>query len=589
MKKRLFALLLAVAMLAGLAACSAKPAEPSVDPAQSGTKTDDSSETTQTQTETQTETQTGEKDLYGFEDPVHIKIFYSRPSHFEYVGGETATNNTWIDLLKEHNIIPDLLYEVESSQAANKEATAIMSGTYPDILWAKSTDYLNWIKTGVIADITDAFEEYASDELKEYVYADGGMSMEAVMYNGRMYGLPYIGDAYNNAYVMWIRQDWLDNLGLEMPKTMDELKQVAYEFTYNDPDQNGKDDTYGLALSGASPTNYALGNFTSIFSAFGAYMGWDFTAYVQYEDGVVDWGGANVEGVKATLQFLQDMYKEGTIAKDFITMDNNAITEEAGAGRCGIWFSTYWGGLHPQREAVKIDPNARIVAARIPDGIDQGGTSMFFINTVDPIYCVSSKCEDPAVLVKLANLTVQKQIHPTDEEDYAKYMGDGVNYTGYDNSLIHMPQPFEGYMSYLAVMDALETGDTSELNASRMELYDALKAYYDAEAAGDPDFSDDKIVDGIGLNTMNGRDCSYAIFKQLTDEGKVVYNEYNVAPTESMAEYQSILNARFGEFIVKVILGEPVDSYDQFLESWYSSGGREMVDDAQAWFDANRK
>lgn len=178
-------------------------------------------------------------------------------------------------------------------------------------------------------------------------------------------------------------------------------------------------------------------------------------------------------------------------------------------------------------------------------------------------------------------------IYPENEEEVAKYNGDGVNYTGYDNALIRTPQPFDGYMSHQAIMAAMESGDTSELSSSQLETYTYLKAYYDAEEAGSPDFSNEDIVTGISLNTYYGKDSAYAVFKELTDEGKIVYNEYNAAPSESMSEYQAILNSQLGECIVKIILGEPVDSYDDFLESWYASGGQEMIDDAQAWYDAN--
>lgn len=47
-----------------------------------------------------------------------------------------------------------------------------------------------------------------------------------------------------------IRQDWLENLGLEMPTSLDELYDVLYAFTYNDPDGNGVDDTYGITSAG---------------------------------------------------------------------------------------------------------------------------------------------------------------------------------------------------------------------------------------------------------------------------------------------------------------------------------------------------
>lgn len=41
------------------------------------------------------------------------------------------------------------------------------------------------------------------------------------------------------AMMMFIRQDWLDNLNLEIPTTMEELKAVAKAFTEQDPDGNG--------------------------------------------------------------------------------------------------------------------------------------------------------------------------------------------------------------------------------------------------------------------------------------------------------------------------------------------------------------
>jgi len=43
-------------------------------------------------------------------------------------------------------------------------------------------------------------------------------------------------------------QDWLEAVGMEMPATIEELHDVLYAFTYNDPDQNGKNDTYGFSL-----------------------------------------------------------------------------------------------------------------------------------------------------------------------------------------------------------------------------------------------------------------------------------------------------------------------------------------------------
>lgn len=60
------------------------------------------------------------------------------------------------------------------------------------------------------------------------------------MYEGERYGIPIFDYAYNGDSVMFIREDWLKKLGLEEPKTMDELVTVMDAFTNQDPDGNGK-------------------------------------------------------------------------------------------------------------------------------------------------------------------------------------------------------------------------------------------------------------------------------------------------------------------------------------------------------------
>ena len=255
-----------------------------------------------------------------------------------------------------------------SSEADAKLSTAILSGNYPDILQAKPSDYVNYANTDVIADITDVFEEYASDELKEYVNVDGGLAMQSCMVDGRLYGIPQMGNSYDAVTMMFIRKDWLDNLGLDIPESMEDLKSVAHAFTYDDPDKNGANDTYGLALPGMNILDNA-----GIFAGYGAYPGSDGLAFVEGSDGKVTWGGTNAEGMKAALTLLQEMYQDGSLVRDFITMDGNSIFEETGSGRCGIWFLPMWGAMVPAQNAMKADPNAHMVAAPVPDGLNQGG------------------------------------------------------------------------------------------------------------------------------------------------------------------------------------------------------------------------
>lgn len=86
---------------------------------------------------------------------------------------------------------------------------------------------------------------------------------KAYLFNDKIYAINagYAGNFFSRI----IRADWLDNLGLDVPKTVYELYDMAKAFTENDPDRNGKDDTGGLTTS-----NFWLCQ--DIFQAFGARL-----------------------------------------------------------------------------------------------------------------------------------------------------------------------------------------------------------------------------------------------------------------------------------------------------------------------------
>lgn len=576
--KKAWALLLTLTLAGSLTACSGN----------TQAETETSVQMQESQQTTETGSSSTEKNLYGYDEEVTIKIGLSYASDFSYVGDETSTDNQWMDLYRENNIIPEILYEVDSTQADTKMSTAIMSGNYPDIIGATPSDYLTYAQTDVIADITDVFEEYASDELKEYLNADNGLSLESVKVDGRLYGLPKVGNGYDSVPVMFIRQDWLDNLGLEIPATMEELKKVAYAFTYDDPDQNGKDDTYGLAVDGMNILSNSVGDVSGIFAGFGAYPGTDGMAFVEDENGAITWGGTNTEGMKAGLSLLQEMYQEGTLAKDFITMDSNSIFEEAGAGRCGIWFAPMWGAMVPASNAIKSDPDAHIVSAAVPDGLGQDGSKVLLESSVETVYCVSSKCEHPEVLIKLMNLSVQKLCYPENAEEFYRYYGDSENYSGWKTSITQTLAPLKNYDNYKMESAALESGDTSELNTEQLMDYENMKTYLDMVEAGDYDPEDPVFSAGIGSYTVFGDpQGSYAAIDKMIQNNQFVMSAYNALPTDAMAENSATLKKLTVETIVKIITGDDVDSYDTFLESWYALGGQTVIDDAQAWADAN--
>lgn len=124
------------------------------------------------------------------------------------------------------------------------------------------------------------------------------------------------------------RQDWMNNLGLEEPKTLEELHDMLYAFTFNDPDGNGIDDTYGLG----SITDYF--GVWPILGAFGVSSGFKSGVFLQGEDGSVTYSAVS-DGYKQALEVIKEWYDEGIIHPESLTDDRAAVRTKWQNGTIG--------------------------------------------------------------------------------------------------------------------------------------------------------------------------------------------------------------------------------------------------------------
>ena len=525
---------------------------------------------------------TEDRDLYGFESPVRVKAGVVYAGDFEWVGKESLTDNSWMDLYKEHNIYPEIMYNVDTSQADSKLSSAIISGNYPDIFQTSTLNYMTYVNEGVLADITEAYETYASDELKEYLMSDGGEALDMLTVNGRLYGLPRLGNPYEEYSMMFIRQDWLDHLGLKVPETTEELKRTAHAFTYDDPDGNGVDDTCGLVLDGVELFTDTIGNGDPIFNAFGAYFGSDGMAMVENQEGEVVWGGSYAEGMKAALSFLQELYADGSLCKDFLTMDGDAIFEAAGSGRCGIWFGPRWAGMVPAIDAARKDTNAHIVAAPIPTAPNQARGKAYLPPSILEVHCISSQCERPETLIKMMNLSVQKICNPQNTEEFLKYSGDGTNYSGWKASLLRLQPVNRGYDDWKAESYALKTGKTERLTYSQIDDVDSMTSYLHAVEEDRFDPWDQKQARGISFYTVYGDpQCAWVTIDNMMKANDFVKSAYSSLPSREVTKTAGILKNLTVESIIKIITGDAVEEWDTLLENWYALGGQHAVDEVK--------
>ncbi|MDR3191781.1 MAG: ABC transporter substrate-binding protein [Treponema sp.] len=170
------------------------------------------------------------------------------------------------------NWIPSMLPSGNTDRDTKINAAAA-SNALPDVFFARREVWINVVKTGLIAPVDDLYPLMPA-WTKIYVPAD---AKAYTTVNGKSMAIPYLGGSQPTNEGIVIRKDWLDNLGLKVPATLDDYFNVMKAFTLNDPDKNGKNDTYGYgAFIEINTYEEGLGRrFDSFFGAYGVAGTWD--------------------------------------------------------------------------------------------------------------------------------------------------------------------------------------------------------------------------------------------------------------------------------------------------------------------------
>lgn len=132
-------------------------------------------------------------------------------------------------------------------------------------------------------------------------------------------------------YGIAYRADWAEKLGLDEPKTIDDMYEMMSQFTYGDPDGNEQDDTYGLALC------QYTGPFDIMQTWFGVGNKW------AEQDGKLIPVHMQPE-YKEALDWFKKMYDDGLVYKDWAVRGSDQWEDNVKNGECGIFIDTTDGG-----------------------------------------------------------------------------------------------------------------------------------------------------------------------------------------------------------------------------------------------------
>lgn len=207
--------------------------------------------------------------------PVTINLWYGAavteagPIPDNWVGYQIIKDKLNIDLkltaLPSNDTDQDV--KIQAAGAANN---------LPDVFMVHRPALVNLVKQGLIAELDDSFYSAIPTRTEKYHSDPDSMSYGTI--NGKNYGMA-VPSQRTGIEGLVIRKDWLDKLGLQVPTNLDELKEVLRAFTYNDPDGNGKNDTYGYGAyieSDATLKGYPGARLFPIMGAFGVEGLWSF-------------------------------------------------------------------------------------------------------------------------------------------------------------------------------------------------------------------------------------------------------------------------------------------------------------------------
>ncbi len=222
-----------------------------------------------------------------------------------------------------------------------KRNLAMASGDFPDAIFdAGYSDYelLKLAKDGAIIPLNDLIERHMPNFRKVLEEAPEYRAMITAP-DGNIYAFPWIEELGTGKEriqavdaVPWINVDWLKKLGLEMPTTTEELKQVLIAFKTRDPNGNGQADEIPLSFinkPGAEDVVF-------LFGAFG--LGENPDHAVVTNEGKVVFTPAE-EGYKNAVKYIHELYKEGLIDVEAYTQDWSTYIAKGKDHKYGLYFA----------------------------------------------------------------------------------------------------------------------------------------------------------------------------------------------------------------------------------------------------------
>lgn len=449
----------------------------------------------------------------------------------------------------------DFEFTTVSSNAADSLAIALVSGESYDLFMSLALIYSGGAEQAYLDDYIYDINEYLDQvpNYKQVITSDDSLKKKVSTDEGNILGFYRL---YQNAYPgigLYIRNDWLQELGFDVPRTIDEYHDALYAMSVNY-------DTNGPLWIGYTGTfsNGAFGSAYGTLSHFDPAQSTTYTSMLYQEDGTVRFAPME-DGFRDYLRLMSDWWNEGLLYKDYAIGSDLMGADDADLA-AGVALTSY---NLAQRAQLPVYGGGEWVPASTP--VLELGDTTHLLDVKDAIdsrgIFVSKTCSNLDLILKLCDY-----LYSPEGQITANYGIDGYTLSYNSNGdpvlasdLLYnnpdIPNSMAARINYLGNQDSLSIYNYDlELEASSDEVRNIIE-----------------------------------VWETDTDNANVIPAGVSLTSEESDAftQIRGDLFTYISEMISKFITGEKsVESdYDEFLNAINQLGAQKVVDLYQAAYD----
>ena len=470
--------------------------------------------------------------------------------------GNTYEDNAYTRYLRKMlNIQNDTVYMDTEERYSELVNILVKDQNLPDIMVVTDREILKeLVENDLVEDLTEVFEKCTSSRIKEMYESYGDALLNSGKFNGRLMAVPEtVIDHGPN--LLWLRKDWMEELGQEEPETLEDAFEIIDAFVQNRMGTEDGETPVGLAcdtnLVGTTSSSYSV---DPVFDSFGANP----QRWIS-QDGEIVYGSLTEE-TKEALDYLHKLYDRGILDRNFALRAPNNLRDLVVNGKCGAFFGLWWTPNNPLMESYEKNSEADWEPYYLQELADKNVYESFRDNK----YVVVRKgYEHPEIVMKIISVLFDyTRYEAEDAREVNEYFALNVDPTA--RPLVINVDYNEATYQATENIEAALNGNYPEGNLTAIEqsYYQACSSYLSGNDYTAEDWAAYKSrISAVGL--LVDKHYTPAVRSYLDDAGGEI--------PQSLRQFET-------RTFIQIIMGEkPVSYFETFVEQWYQQGGYELT------------